>query len=124
MKDFVNFFIMKKRPIPVIIVSVLFILAGASGLVYHFKEIHEPNAGYETILVFVIRLLAIVCGVLIFMAVRWSRWLAVAWLLYHVVLSAFHSVSETITHIVLLIIVTVLLFIPVSNAFFKKTERK
>ncbi len=38
---------MKKRPIPIIIVSVLFILVGCIGFAYHVKEL--SGKPYETI---------------------------------------------------------------------------
>ena len=34
---------MKKRPIPVVIVSIVFILTGCIGFIYHFNELFEPN---------------------------------------------------------------------------------
>ncbi len=111
---------MKNRPIPVIIVSILFILTGCIGFIYHVKEFFEPNIKqYELVWVLLLRILAVVCGLLLFLKVNWARWLAIVWLLYHILLSAFHSTSEMITHIVLLIIVSVLLYLPVSTAYFK-----
>jgi hypothetical protein len=117
---------MKNRPIPVIIVSILFILAGCIGFSYHVKEFFEPNVKlYELIWVLLLRTLAVVCGLLLFLRINWARWLAIAWLLYHVLLSAFHSTSEMITHILLLIIVSVLLYHPASTEYFKiKTNNK
>jgi hypothetical protein len=117
---------MKNRPIPVIIVSVLFILTGCIGFIYHVKEFFEPiDKLYELIWVLVLRILAVVCGLLLFLGINWARWLAVAWLLYHIVLSIRHSTIEVITHIILFIIVIILLYLPVSTAYFKiKTDIK
>src|SRR5918993_343504 len=110
---------MKNRPIPVLIVSILFILAGCIGFVYHFSELFELNENlYGPILVLLIRMIAAVCGILLFLGINWARWLAIAWLLYHVFLSFFHSTSQMIAHIVLLIIVSVLLYFPSSNRYF------
>jgi len=36
---------------------------------------------------------------------NWARWLILAWLAFHVVVSAFHSLSDSIALVVLLIIV-------------------
>ena len=36
---------------------------------------------------------------------NWARWLLVAWLAFHVVVSGFHSMSEMAAHAVLLIVV-------------------
>ena len=111
---------MKKRPLPVIIVAMLFIVAGCVGFAYHFKELFEPHARFNEIgWVQLVRIIAIVCGILLLLSVNWARWLAVAWLLYHVFISAFHSTSEMIFHIVILLLVVVLLYLPKSSAFFR-----
>ena len=97
---------MKRRPLSVIIVAILFITAGCVGFVYHAKEVFEQSSmNYELAWILLLRILAVVCGLLLLKRVNWARWLAIAWLAYHVVLSVFHSVSETITHSVLLVIV-------------------
>jgi hypothetical protein len=112
---------MKNRPIPVLIVSILFILAGCVGFTYHFKEFFEPDVDLnELIWVQILRILALVCGILLYLRISWARWLAIAWLAYHVYIGALNSTSQMISHIVLLVIVTVLLFLPVSSAFFRR----
>ncbi len=108
---------MKKRPIPIIIVSVLFILVGCIGFAYHVKEL--SGKPYETIWVLFVEILAVACGVLLLFKINWARWLAIAWLLYHVIISAFNSTSEMIAHIVFLVVVSVLLFLPASSTYFK-----
>jgi hypothetical protein len=112
---------MKNRPLPVIIVAILFIVAGTVGFIYHFNELFEPSARLNEIgWVQLVRIIAIVCGILLLLAVNWARWLAVAWLLFHVFISAFHSTSQMIFHIVILLLVVVLLYLPKSSAFFRK----
>ena len=112
--------LMKKCPLPVLIVSLLFIVAGCVGFVYHLKEYFDPNANlYELFWVQFVRILAIVCGFLLLKSINWARWLAIAWLLYHVFISALHSLSDTIVHIVFLLLVVVLLYLPKSSAFFQ-----
>jgi hypothetical protein len=109
----------RSRPWPVIIVCLLFAVAGGVGFIYHFGELFEPGNGlYEVILVEVLRLLAIVCAILLWMGINWARWLAIAWIAYHVFIGAKHSTSELVTHIVLLIGVAVLLYLPRSRVFF------
>lgn len=109
-------------PLPLLITALLFIIAGTVGTIYHASEYIQAGVlSYESILILLIRLLAIACGILLLMRVKWARWLAIAWLAYHVILSAFHSTSEMITHLVLLVIIFVLLFTPASSAYLKKT---
>src|SRR5436190_21736603 len=101
---------MKTRPLPVIIVSILFILAGSVGFDYHMKELFELNNNLnETILILFLRILAVVCGLLLLFRINWSRLFSISWLVYHVIIGAFNSTSEMIAHIVLLIMVFVLL---------------
>lgn len=112
---------MKGCPLPVIIVSALFIITGCVGFALHVKELFElSNNLNETIWIFILRILAIVCGLLLLLRISWGRWLAIAWLVYHIIISAYNSISKTIIHIVLLIIVSILLFLPVSSAYFSK----
>ena len=112
---------MRKPPVSVILVAVLFMLAGMIGFIYHLKEIYTPIIDHKEIVwVLLIRILAILCGILLFLGYKWARWLPIAWLLYHVLLSAFHSTSELATHLILSILVAVLLFLPVSTRFFTK----
>lgn len=115
---------MKNCPVPVIIVSFLFILVGCIGFVYHLKELFELNNNLnETVWILCLRILAVGCGVLLLFRINRGRWLAIAWLVYHIVISAFNSTSEMIAHIVILVLVAVLLFLPVSSTYFQKKEK-
>ncbi len=116
---------MKNRPLSVIIVSILFILAGCVGFAYHVKELSDSNLNQsETLWILFLRMLAVVCGLLLFFRINWARWLAIVWLAYHIVISAFNSRSEMIAHIVLLLIISVLLFLPVSSKYFQSKSNK
>jgi hypothetical protein len=111
---------MKGRPIPVIVVSVLFILTGCIGFIYHTKDLFEPNYVLsEVIWILILRIVAVLCGVLLLCRINWARWLAVAWMLYHVVIGALNSTGEMIAHIIFLVIIAVLLFLPVSSKYFR-----
>jgi hypothetical protein len=111
---------MERRPVKVVIVGLMFILAGCLGIAFHLKDFSQPGSKLsEVTWVLIVRLVAVICGVLLFFRVDWARWIAVIWLLYHVVLSAFHSTAELAVHIILLIAVTILLFLPVSSAYFR-----
>ena len=112
---------MKKRPISIIIVSTLFILAGVVGFAYQVKELSDKL--YETIWVLFVEILAVTCGILLLFKICWARWLAIAWLLYHIIISAFNSTSEMIAHIVFLIIVSILLFLPISSKYFQSKSK-
>lgn len=105
-----------KRPIPVTILGGLFIVAGVVGIAYHLSE--RP-ADPSIILITFIRVLAVVGGVFLLMGQNWARWLVIAWLAFHVVVSGFHSLPEMAAHAVLLIAVAYFLFTPPDSKYFR-----
>lgn len=115
----------RARPLPVALVAWLFIAAGIVGGAYHASELDPKEPfGNDALWVLLIRLLAIVAGAFMLRGAAWARWLTLAWLAYHVVLSALHSVSETVTHLVVLAVVALVLFRPASTAFFRSSRAR
>jgi len=107
-----------KRPLSVTIIGLLFIAAGAFGLVYHLTELKQAFHN-DLIWVLVLRLMAIVGGVFMLLGRNWARWLILIWMAYHVVLSAFHSRSELIVHSLLLVVIAYFLFRPEVVKYFR-----
>lgn len=111
---------MTKRPISVAILSAIFAGSGAIALAYHatdFKSSH-PLAP-DLIWVSLVSLAAVVGGIFMFRGHNWARWLAVAWLAFHVVISAFHSLAALTVHILLLSLFAYLLFRPRAGEYFR-----
>jgi hypothetical protein len=114
----------RKRPRSLTVVGWLFIAAGTIGLAYHASELNtQSTIETDAIWVLLMRLLAIVAGVFMLRGANWARWLALAWLAYHVILSAFHSWSETFAHAVLFAMVAYALLRPDVFAYFRGRER-
>ena len=112
---------MKRPPLPVLIVALALMLAGGVGFFYHLKDFSDPGEKlYVVVLVELLRIVAIVSGILLLRANNSGRWLSIAWVLLHVVISVFNFMAQTITHIVILIIVSILLFLPVSSSYFSR----
>jgi len=105
-----------KRPLPVTIIGCLFIVAGLVGLVYHLSE---TPLDHRIVLISIVRIIAIVGGVFLLLGHNWARWLMLAWLGFHVVVSAFHSVSEFMPHVVQLMVVGYILLGPPTSKFFQ-----
>ena len=110
---------MKQRPLSVTLISYLFVAAGVVGIIYHASELKDV-ATPEVSLVLFVRILAIIGGVFTLRGANWARWLLVAWIIYHVILSFFHSTAELIMHFVLSIVVIISLFYPKANTYFKR----
>ena len=111
---------MKKRPRSITIIGWLFVGAGTIGLAYHATKFKAQRPfEYELIWVCIVRLLAILSGVFILRGSNWARWALLVWLAYHVILSAFHSLSEMAMHSLLLGVVAYFLFRPQASAYFR-----
>ena len=110
---------MKQRPLSITLISYLFIAAGAMGIIYHASELKDL-ATPEVSLVLFVRMLAIIGGIFTLRGANWARWLLVAWITYHVILSFFHSSVEVIMHFVLSIVVVISLFHPKANTYFRE----
>src|SRR5689334_21542829 len=108
-----------KRPWGVTLIGILFITAGAVGLIYHFPEARLDS---ETFLMASVRVLAIVGGIFLLLGRNWTRWLLVAWLAFHVGVSAFNSISQTLAHLALLIAIGYFLFTPPASTYFRSLK--
>jgi hypothetical protein len=112
---------MNKRPLSIALISWVFIVAGIVGLAYHLTEFKaEQPFQYDLVWVLFLRLLAILAGVFMLRGNNWARWLTLAWMAYHVVLSAFHSIHELVVHGLLFAAIAYFLFRPQANQYFAK----
>ncbi|HLA12673.1 MAG TPA: hypothetical protein VJ023_18960 [Pyrinomonadaceae bacterium] len=100
---------MNKRPLSVVLIGYVFIAAGIFGFAYHVTDFQTVRPA-EYAWVLLLRLLAIFGGVLVLAGKSWARWLLIAWLAYHTLLSAFHSASEFLFHGLLFAVIAYLLF--------------
>jgi hypothetical protein len=114
---------MNKRPWSVTVVSWLFIVSGGFGVVYHATEFDTARPwDYEVVWICFVRLLAVVGGVGMIRRFDWARWLSIGWMGYHVGLSAFHSLSQLVTHGVLLAVIAYALFRPPASVYFQSAR--
>ena len=113
-----------KRPRSVTVIGYLFIAVGIVGIVYHAADLTRQSLlESDAVLVLLVRLLAIVAGVFILRGANWARWLALAWLGFHVILSAFNSFPETLMHLALSVVIAYVLLRPGASAYFRATTR-
>ena len=108
-----------KRPLPITILGCLFIVAGLVGLAYHLSE--RPLE-HGIVLVSMVRIIAVIGGVFLLMGRGWARWLLLAWIAFHVVVSALYSLSNTVAHLVLLLLVAHFLLKPPASNYFRSTS--
>jgi hypothetical protein len=110
-----------KRPIPVTMVAWLYIAVGSMGSVYHFREAFSGHTlQYDGVLVELVELVAILSGAFVLRGHNWARWLAFAWIAFHVVLSAFHSMGEFAMHCAFCGVIAWALFRKDSARYFRR----
>ena len=110
---------MQKRPISVIVIACLYIATGALGLIFHGRELIARHVfESDTVLIPAVEIAAIIAGIYLLRGHNWARWLALAWMAFHVVLSFYHPWSELAMHALLLAVFAYLLFRPEANRYF------
>ena len=111
-----------KRPVVVTILGWLFILVGSIGFFYHFGEMdwNDPFAN-DAVWILLVRLAAILGGYLLLRSSNPGRWLLVLWMLYHIVISYFHSFSELLFHVCIFGAIAFALFHPRVNSYFRNS---
>jgi hypothetical protein len=124
---------MSKRPLSVLILGWLFVIAGTVGLIYHSRElIHElfPSAGavdsrevIELIGINLGRVLGILAGVFVIKGRNWARWLCLAWIGFHVIISIWHSTFQVAFHAVFFLVIAFILFRQPAREYFQRAER-
>jgi hypothetical protein len=118
---------MKKRPVSILILSLLFIVAGSVGLIYHSRGfLHDISSGglsrhdvIDITVISLLRVVAIVSGIFMLYARNWARWLCLGWMGFHVVVSYWHTRFAFVFHLVLMIVIGYLLFRPRASEYFR-----
>jgi uncharacterized membrane protein HdeD (DUF308 family) len=102
-----------KRPILIWIIACLYLVVGSIGFVGHFRDFRQPDGIWIELTEF----LAVLAGVFILLRRNWARWLALLWIAFHVVLSAFHTLRELTIHS-LFVMIAWILFRPAAKEYF------
>jgi hypothetical protein len=106
-----------RRPVSVTILACVYLAVGVVGFAYHFRELLSLQQ--DIVWAELTEFLAIVCGAFMLRGHNWARWLAFAWILFHVILSALHSLSEFAIHGLLCAVIAWILFRPQAARYFR-----
>ena len=110
-----------KRPLSVTILGGVYILVGIGGLAYHLREFNPHHLlENDALTASVVRALAILAGIFMLQAKNWARWLALAWMAFHVIISIHHPLPQLVTHAMLLAVIAYLLFQPKVREYFRR----
>ncbi len=105
-----------KPPVSVLVIAGLYIAVGAIGFIAHLRDLHQP----ETKWILLTEFLALVAGVFLLRRHNWARWLAVAWMAFHVAIS-YPVAARLAVHSLFLAAIAWLLFRPDARAWFRST---
>jgi len=109
-----------RRPLGVTILACVYIAVGAVGFVGHFGEsMASPRGG---VWIELLELLALLSGLFMLRGQNWARWLALAWIAFHVILSFWDPVQKLIAHCVFLALVAWVLFQPGAARYFRRFQ--
>jgi hypothetical protein len=112
---------MRKRPLSVSFTGCVFVVVGCASLAGALaKSFAQSSSAVEngrdgaldSALVATSAILALVGGAFLFRASNWARWLCLAWMGGHVVISLHHSLQQVVVHGVFLAIIVFFLFRP------------
>lgn len=101
-------------PISVIVVAALYLSVGAGTFIFHLQDLRAADG----IWIEATELLAIVCGLFLLGAQNWARWLALAWMTFHVLLNL-GDLRQLAVHGAFLVFIVWALFRAEANRFFR-----
>ena len=109
-----------KRPLSVTIVAILFLVVGVSAVIAGaVKMIGGRSAALtENLLVLGINALAMITGVGLLRGSNWARFLAAGWMVFHVILSFWHTPLEVVLHALMLGAISYFLFCQNAASYF------
>jgi hypothetical protein len=120
---------MNKRPISVTLVAALYLMVGAIGFAMHGRAALARHAfQYDDALIELTELIAIVCGVFLLRGRNWARWLALAWIAFHLIFSfldspqLFGSLQKGTVHGLFLVVIVYFLFRADARTYFQHPD--
>ena len=111
---------MNRRPIAVTILGCVLIATGVASLAFHATDFKPSHAlPSELVWILLVRIIAIVAGVFLLRGSNWARWLALAWIAFHVAISFLDSWQKVALHGLILALFAYVLFRPEASAYFR-----
>lgn len=114
---------MSKRPVAVTIIGFAYILTGAVDAAYPLIGLKAQRPfQYDILWIELIGVIAILSGLYLLRGQNWARWLAIAWIAFHVILSVFHTLPELAIHSLFCAILAYFLFRSAASRYFRSAR--
>jgi uncharacterized membrane protein HdeD (DUF308 family) len=101
------------RPISILALGCLYIVVGIGGLVARFHDLRQPDGAWIALT----EILAIVAGAFMLQRQNWARWLALAWMAFHVIIS-FGVMRQLLMHSIIFALIAWILLRPEARRYF------
>jgi hypothetical protein len=117
---------MEQRPRPITIISWIFIIFGSIALLSGLLPFGEITLAQRVAelkghwMVHLSRILAVIAGLFMLRGRNWARWLLVAWILFHIVISAMHSLIMLLLHAAIFTVILYFLFRRDASSYFSR----
>ena len=108
---------MPRRPRSITIISWLFIIFGAIALLSGVVRGGDLKSHWY---VHLARILQIVAGIFMLYGRNWARWLLVAWITFHIIISALHSWQFLLMHVAIFSVILFFVFRRPSSEYFRE----
>ncbi len=107
-----------RPPVSVVVIACVYLAVGILGFIFHFRDLRHPDG----ISIEITEIVAIIAGAFMLRAKNWARWLALVWMAFHVVLSAFGAFRELAIHSLILIVIAWFLFRSDARRYFRPAK--
>ena len=101
----------------------MYLIVGIGGFAAHFNSLLARNALSEGVPIEATEVAAAVAGVFLLRGHNWARWLALAWIAFHVALSL-GNLPQLAIHCVFLAVIVWTLFYPGADRYFRAAPRQ
>jgi hypothetical protein len=104
----------RKRPISILALACLYALIGIFGFSRNLHAFGEP----DFIWIELTEVFAVIAGAFMFLGQNWARWLALAWMAFHLALSL-AAPQAFVVHSVIFALIAWLLLRPEARQYFR-----
>lgn len=77
---------------------------------------------FEAVWIAALNVLGIVTGIFMFRGSNWARWLAIAWIAFHVAISFLNAWQQVVMHALILVLFVWVLLRRDARAYFRSTQ--
>jgi len=111
------------RPLSVTVLAWAYIGIGTVGFFFHLSSFQAENAfHFDGVWIELTELAAIISGALLLRGNHWARWLALAWIALHVILSVLEAFRGLAVHCLLFAVIAWILFRPDAARYFHRAR--